>query len=165
MQGLAIRNLFARMAKQEDREGQKPSAATILIVDDSRTQVHLLRIVLEKFGYRTLAAYDGEQGVDLAIRERPDIILMDIVMPNVNGFQATRMIRKNPVTADIPVIIISGAEQMSDKIWGIRLGANDFLAKPLSRTMLFGKIKALLNKQTQTHTNAMHSDLTHRDSR
>ena len=91
----------------------------------------------------------GEQGVDMAIRERPDIILMDIVMPNVNGFQATRMIRKNPVTTDIPVIIISGAEQMSDKIWGMRLGANDFLAKPISRTMLIGKMKILLNKKTQ----------------
>jgi twitching motility two-component system response regulator PilH len=162
MEGLAIKNLFARMAKQEDKEGQKPSAATILIVDDSRTQVHLLRIVLEKFGYRTLAAYDGEQGVDLAIQERPDIILMDIVMPNVNGFQATRMIRKNPVTADIPVIIVSGAEQMSDKIWGIRLGANDFLAKPLSRTILIGKIRALLNKKTQPASVSSHSDLTHR---
>lgn len=162
MEGLAIKNLFARMAKQEDKEGQKPSAATILIVDDSRTQVHLLRIVLEKFGYRTLAAYDGEQGVDLAIQERPDIILMDIVMPNVNGFQATRMIRKNPVTADIPVIIISGAEQMSDKIWGIRLGANDFLAKPLSRTILIGKIRALLNKKTQPASVSSHSDLIHR---
>ncbi len=149
MEGLALKNLFARMAKQEDKEGQKPSAATVLIVDDSRTQVHLLRLVLEKFGYRTIAAYDGEQGVDMAIRERPDIILMDIVMPNVNGFQATRMIRKNPVTTDIPVIIISGAEQMSDKIWGMRLGANDFLAKPISRTMLIGKMKILLNKKTQ----------------
>lgn len=161
MRGLAIKNLFARMAKQEEKEGQKPSTATVLIVDDSRTQVHLLRLVLEKFGYRTLAAYDGEQGVEMAIRERPDIILMDIVMPNVNGFQATRMIRKNPVTADIPVIIISGAEQMSDKIWGIRLGANDFLAKPLSRTILIGKIRALLNKSTGSDVRTSHSDLTH----
>jgi len=145
------------MAKQEDKEGQKPSAAMVLIVDDSRTQVHLLRLVLEKFGYRTIAAfaaYDGEQGVDMAIRERPDIILMDIVMPIVNGFQATRMIRKNPVTEDIPVIIISGAEQMSDKIWGMRLGANDFLAKPISRTMLIGKMKVLLNKKTQSGMHA-----------
>lgn len=158
MEGLAIKNLFARMAKQEEKEGQKPSAATVLIVDDSRTQVHLLRLVLEKFGYRTLAAYDGEEGVDMAIRERPDLILMDIVMPNVNGFQATRMIRKNPVTADIPVIIISGAEQMSDKIWGIRLGANDFIAKPLSRTILIGKIKALLNAKGQPENSITHTE-------
>jgi len=161
MEGLAIKNLFARMAKQEDKEGLKPNAATVLIVDDSRTQVHVLRIVLEKFGYRTLTAYDGEEGVDLAIKERPDIILMDIVMPNVNGFQATRMIRKNPVTSDIPVIIISGAEQMSDKIWGMRLGANDFLAKPLSRTILLGKIKNLLNKKADLKVHSSLDDSTH----
>jgi twitching motility two-component system response regulator PilH len=164
MEGLAIKNLFARMTKQEDKEGQKPNAATVLIVDDSRTQVHLLRTVLEKFGYRTLVAYDGEQGVDLAIKERPDIILMDIVMPNVNGFQATRMIRKNPVTSDIPVIIISGTEQMSDKIWGIRLGANDFLAKPLSRTILIGKMRALLNKKELSGVDTAHSDATQSSS-
>lgn len=146
MENLLLKNLFARMSKQQEKEGQgvAKKSATILIVDDSRTQVHVLRMVLENYGYRTLAAYDGAEGVDMAIREQPDLILMDIVMPGVNGFQATRMIRKNPVTSAIPVMIISGAEQASDKVWGMRLGANDFMAKPISRTILLGKIKALL---------------------
>jgi len=144
-----IRHMFSRARRQYENDARgelkpKDKNATILVIDDSKTQVHLLRNVLEKEGYRTVAAYNGEQGVDLTKLQRPDLVLMDIVMPVMNGFQATRAIKKNDATKGIPIIVISGTEQASDKIWAMRLGANDFMAKPIGRVELLHKINLLL---------------------
>ncbi|MDH5632835.1 MAG: response regulator [Gammaproteobacteria bacterium] len=116
----------------------------ILVVDDSRTQIYALQKVLAEAGYDVLAENNGREGVLSARRNRPDLILMDIVMPGVNGFEATRSLRSYPETVDIPVIIISGSDQASDRVWGMRVGADAFMAKPLQRTLLLEKITACI---------------------
>lgn len=116
----------------------------ILIVDDSPTQLNGLTKILAKHGYETIAAEDGAQGVAKASSEKPDIILMDVVMPNLNGFQATRQITKNPETSHIPVIMLTSKDQETDRVWAERQGASDYLTKPPNETDLLSKIKTLL---------------------
>ena len=116
----------------------------ILVVDDSRTVVHSLRTVLEQDGYYVMEAYDGMTAIELAKAHQPDLILMDVIMPGLNGFQATRKIRKDPATHSIPIIIISGTEQPTEQFWLTKLGANDFLGKPIIRGDLFGKVESQL---------------------
>jgi twitching motility two-component system response regulator PilH len=105
--------------------------------------------MLNQGGYQTMDATTGEDGIDMARQNHPDLILMDVVMPGMNGFQATREIRKHPNTEDIPIIMVSGNQQGTDLIWGSRLGANDFLPKPVSRRDLFQKVESLLNLNPQ----------------
>lgn len=125
----------------EDRRSEEriklPDSATILIVDDSRTAIAVLKKILAPTGYDILSAADGEEGIEMAKLHQPDLILMDIIMPGLNGFQATRILRKDTDTQDIPIVIISGNEQATEKFWGLRVGANGFLAKPVNRAELF----------------------------
>jgi twitching motility two-component system response regulator PilH len=114
----------------------------ILIVDDSPTQLNGLSKVLANNGYDIITAEDGERGVEKAVSEKPDIILMDVVMPNLNGFQATRQITRNPETSHIPVIMLTGKDQETDRVWAERQGASDYLIKPPNETDLLKKIKA-----------------------
>jgi twitching motility two-component system response regulator PilH len=118
--------------------------ASILIVDDSNTEVHVFTKMLEKHGYEILVAKTGEEGIELAQQNKPDLILMDIVMPGMDGFQATRKLSKNAETANIPIIIISTKSQQTDKIWGMRQGAKDYLIKPVTENTLISKIKSVL---------------------
>ena len=118
--------------------------ARILIVDDSPTEIHVLKTMLEKHGYETFSAESGEKGVEAAIAEKPDMILMDIVMPGMNGFQATRRLTKDPATERIPVIMITTKDQETDKIWGMRQGAVEYLVKPVSEKELVDKINAVM---------------------
>lgn len=123
-----------------------PTEATILIVDDSRTAIAVLRKTLEPTGYTIISAPSGEDGIEMAKQHQPDLILMDIVMPGLNGFQATRILRKEELTQDIPIIIISGNEQATEKFWGLRVGANGFLSKPVDRAELFHLLREHLIK-------------------
>ncbi len=116
----------------------------VLIVDDSPTETHVLRGMLEKHGYDVSVAENGEDGIRLAKSESPDIILMDIVMPGVNGFQATRKLSKDPATGSIPIVIISTKDQDTDRIWGMRQGAKDYITKPVTEQGLIEKIKGAL---------------------
>ena len=137
---LALKDIFLRPSKKkEQRSKQRESVSdrSILIIDDSRTVVHALKTILEQAGYSTIAASDGKRGIELASEYQPDLILMDIVMPGINGFKATRLLRKDARTEDIPIIIMSGNEQATEKFWGMRLGANEFLSKPIQRGLLF----------------------------
>ena len=118
--------------------------ATVLIVDDSPTEVHVLKTMLEKNGYSVLSATSGEQGVALAKERKPDLVLMDIVMPGLNGFQATRQLTTNPETAHIPVVIVTTKNQETDRVWGMRQGAKDYLTKPVSEQELIGKVRTVL---------------------
>ena len=122
--------------RSEDRV-KLPDEALILIVDDSRTAIAVLKKTLEPTGYSIISAANGEEGIDMAKLHKPDLILMDVIMPGLNGFQATRILRKETTTSDIPIIIISGNEQATEKFWGLRVGANGFLAKPVDRSELF----------------------------
>ncbi|MEN8170387.1 MAG: response regulator [Pseudomonadota bacterium] len=130
-----------------ETERVKPNPGTqILIIDDSKTIQVMLSKILHKVGYETLSAYDGETGLDLIEKHRPALVLMDVVMPGISGFQATRSIRKNsdPDIAQLPVLIISGNAQPTEEYWGAKIGANGFLAKPFDNNELFGRIEALL---------------------
>ena len=120
--------------------------ARILIVDDSPTETHILKTMLEKSGYQTVGATTAEEGIAKSKSEKPDLILMDVVMPGTNGFQATREITKDPATAHIPVILATTKNQETDKVWGMRQGAKDYLTKPVDEAELLAKVKAALGK-------------------
>lgn len=116
---------------------------TILVVDDSPTDLHVLSGYLESNGFRTVSASSGEEAINKASSERPDLILMDVVMPGMNGFQATRSLSKNPDTRDIPVIVVTSKNQQTDRIWAMRQGARDFVSKPVQEGALIAMIKNL----------------------
>ncbi len=120
--------------------------ALVLIVDDSPTEVHVMQALLKKKGFETVVAEDGTDGITKALELKPDVILMDVVMPGVNGFQATRKLSKNPETAKIPVIIVTTKGQETDKIWGMRQGAVDYLVKPVNEATLVEKVKSVLDR-------------------
>jgi len=110
--------------------------ARILIVDDSPSQLMGIRRIVEKLGHEALTAEDGAAGVEVAKREIPDLILMDVVMPNLNGFQATRTICREPSTKHIPIVLVTTKDQDTDRMWGMRQGAKAYLTKPFSETEL-----------------------------
>ena len=118
--------------------------ANILIVDDSPTETHILSTILEKHGFTVSTADSGEIGVEKAKSEKPDLILMDVVMPGMNGFQASRQISTDPETSNIPIIIVSTKDQETDRMWGLRQGAKDYVTKPAQEKELMQKINALL---------------------
>ena len=118
--------------------------AVVLIIDDSPTELHLFQNVLEKAGFGTLVADSGEEGLRQARLSKPDCILMDVVMPGMNGFQATRKLTQDPATAGIPVIMITTKDQETDKIWGMRQGAVEYLVKPVDAKQLVAKINAVM---------------------
>jgi len=116
----------------------------VLIVDDSPTEMQLLTNIMEEHGYDVITAENGEEGVAMAKSSQPDVILMDVVMPGMNGFQATRQISKSEETAHIPVIIITTKDQETDRIWGLRQGAKDFLTKPVQEGKLLTTVRSLV---------------------
>ncbi|AWL29729.1 MULTISPECIES: response regulator [Acinetobacter] len=113
----------------------------ILIVDDSPTEMYRFKEILSKHGYDVLEANNGADGVTLAQAEQPDLVLMDVVMPGVNGFQATRQIARGATTKHIPVVIVSTKDQDTDRVWGKRQGACDYLTKPIDENVLINVIK------------------------
>jgi len=110
--------------------------ARILIVDDSPSQLMGIRRIVEKLGHEALTAEDGAAGVEAAKRDLPDLILMDVVMPNLNGFQATRSITREATTKHIPVILVTTKDQDTDRVWGMRQGAKAYITKPFSESEL-----------------------------
>ncbi|MDH3647122.1 MAG: response regulator [Gammaproteobacteria bacterium] len=116
----------------------------VLIIDDSPTEVHVMKTALEKHGFETASAADGEEGLEKARDCHPDLILMDVVMPGLNGFQATRELSRDPETATIPIVMVTTKDQETDRIWGLRQGAVDYLVKPVSESELVGKTREVL---------------------
>lgn len=114
--------------------------ARILIVDDSPTEMFRFKEVLTRHGFDVLEATNGADGVTMAQAEQPDLVLMDVVMPGVNGFQATRHITRADATKHIPVVIVSTKDQDTDRIWGEQQGARDYLIKPVDETQLISVI-------------------------
>ena len=119
------------------------SIKKILIVDDSPTERHFLGEILTRNGYQVVMLESGEQAVQQAKEIMPDLILMDVVMPGLNGFQATRQISRDEATKDIPIFMCTSKGQETDKIWGLRQGARDYLVKPVDQAELLSKIAAL----------------------
>lgn len=118
--------------------------ARILIVDDSPSQLMGIRRIVEKLGHEALTAEDGAAGVEAAKRELPDLILMDVVMPNLNGFQATRSITREPSTKHIPIVLVTTKDQDTDRVWGMRQGAKAYITKPFSESELADMIQQML---------------------
>lgn len=119
--------------------------ARILVVDDSPTEMFRFKEILTKNGFDVIEASNGADGVTLAQAELPDLVLMDVVMPGVNGFQATRQIARGESTKHIPVVIVSTKDQDTDRVWGKRQGAVDYLTKPIDESQLIGLIKQYLS--------------------
>ena len=116
----------------------------VLVVDDSPTEQHIFCEMLEKNGFDTIVASDGEEAIATAERTQPQAIVMDIVMPGMNGFQATRKLTKSPSTCSIPVVIVSSKGMETDRIWGLRQGASDYLVKPIESEQLVTAVKSAL---------------------
>jgi twitching motility two-component system response regulator PilH len=116
--------------------------AKILLVDDSKTELHYLSDLLIKRGYAVRTAENGEEAMRRLGEETPDLILMDVVMPGQNGFQLTRAITRDPRFSSVPVIMCTSKNQETDKVWGMRQGARDYIVKPVNADELIAKIHA-----------------------
>ena len=138
----------AREAAGKERRRNKRTiperGSKVLVVDDSRTVRNFLQKMLRQGGFDTLEAADGQTGVTLALTHQPDLIIMDVVMPGMNGFQATRKLRRAPETRGIPIIIMSGNQEAIDNFWATKIGANDFMMKPFNRKEIFRRLEKVL---------------------
>ncbi|MRW87007.1 response regulator [Pseudoduganella sp. FT26W] len=123
----------------------------ILIVDDSAFEQRMLADLLSEMPYKVSVAFNGLQGYQLALANRPDLILLDVRMPNMDGYTACRLLKANPVTQDIPVIFLSGADADDDRILGLSIGGVDFVSKPFSPGELTARIQVHLNLARRQH--------------
>jgi len=121
--------------------------ARILIVDDSPSQLLGIQRIVEKLGHQILTATDGAAGVEAAKAELPDLVLMDVVMPNLNGFQATRTLARDASTKHIPVILVTTKDQDTDRMWGMRQGAKAYITKPFSEDELSEVLERVFSHQ------------------
>ena len=114
----------------------------ILLVDDSKTELYFLSDLLSRQGFKVRTAENGDEALRRIAEEKPDLILMDVVMPGLNGFQLTRTITRDPQYADVPVIMCTSKNQETDKVWGMRQCARDYVVKPVNPDELMQKIRA-----------------------
>jgi putative two-component system response regulator len=121
-----------------------PATATVLVVDDEPAIVDLLRAYLEDEGYRVMAAHRGEEALEKAFGRRPDLVLLDVLMPGLNGFEVCRRLKADPRTQFMPVIILTGLQELKEKTAGAEVGADDFLTKPFDRVELLTRVRNLL---------------------
>jgi twitching motility two-component system response regulator PilH len=132
------------LAPPRSHEGQDVNMVKdILVVDDSRTELVFLKGVLSRHGYHVRTAENAEQALRELGQQLPDLILMDVVMPGTNGFQLTRTLARHPEFGKVPVVICSSKGQETDRVWGLRQGAKDYLVKPLDPAILLARIEAL----------------------
>lgn len=132
--------------RERERRSARPGTR-ILVVDDSPTIVALLKRMLVQNHFEVLVAYDGESALEIAHRERPDLIFLDIVLPGIDGFSALRKLRRDEATREVPIIMISGNAQATEQFYVQRIGADDFMKKPFSRAEVFSRIEHLLDEQ------------------
>ena len=118
----------------------------ILIVEDEKDIIKMLEYNLKKEGFRTISAYDGEDAIDLAMREHPDIVLLDLMLPGIDGLEVCKSLKAQNKTKGIPIIMLTAKSQESDKILGLELGADDYVTKPFSPRELLARIKAVLRR-------------------
>lgn len=144
-----IRNLFRHNRNTDDilldtYNNDSENKTLILVIDDSKSVQKVLKKILTAAGYDVIQAFDGESGIALAQQYQPALIIMDVIMPGLSGFQATRMIRKDPEIANIPIMIVSGDKQAGDQFWLSSIGADLYLSKPFTRVDLFTSLDKLL---------------------
>jgi twitching motility two-component system response regulator PilH len=124
--------------------GERNSMAKIMVVDDAPADLQNLKNILTKGGHQVIEVTSGQDSISKAKAEKPDAIVMDVVMPGVNGFQATRQISKDPDTAAIPIIVVSAKNQETDRLWAMRQGAREYVVKPVKDADLLSKVKQVL---------------------
>jgi twitching motility two-component system response regulator PilH len=117
---------------------------TILVVEDSPTYLRQITQLLQKNGYATISAMDGEEALEKAIQEHPDLIVLDVILPKKNGFQVCRQLKTSPGTQDIKIIMLTSKSQDSDRFWGLKQGADEYLTKPLDDDQLVTNVTELL---------------------
>ncbi len=132
------------MSAEAIRANKGQTMAHILIIDDSPTDVRVFTTLLEKNGHRVSSAASAEEGIAAAKRERPDLVIMDVIMPGMNGFQGTRTLSRDADTSAIPILIVTTKSMETDRVWGLRQGAKDFMVKPVAESELLGRIQKLL---------------------
>mgnify|MGYP001599487818 CR=1 FL=1 len=132
------------MSAEAIRANKGQTMAHILIIDDSPTDVRVFTTLLEKNGHRVSSAASAEEGIAAAKRERPDLVIMDVIMPGMNGFQATRTLSRDADTSAIPILIVTTKSMETDRVWGLRQGAKDFMVKPVAESELLGRIQKLI---------------------
>jgi twitching motility two-component system response regulator PilH len=118
--------------------------ATILIIDDSPTDVRVFTTLLERAGYTVIAVSTAEDGIERVRAELPDLVIMDVIMPGMNVFQATRILTRDPATAGVPIVMITTKSMETDRVWGLRQGARAFITKPVNEKELLASISGLL---------------------
>lgn len=145
-----MRGFFRKKNKSPHSENAVKTGSaggkTVLVVDDSPTERLIFTNTLLKAGFSVETASDGEEGVRAALRLHPDLILMDVVMPVLNGFQATRQLQHNDATAHIPIIMVTTKDQETDRTWGLRQGALDYLVKPVTGDELVARVREALGE-------------------
>ena len=119
----------------------------ILVIDDHAMEVEYIASILRQAGHLVFAAFDGREGIRLAENMQPDLVLMDIIMPDLNGFQATRELQNNPETGHIPVIVVSSKDEEIDKLWAIKQGARAYLEKGFTKEALLQTIDDVISEQ------------------
>jgi len=122
---------------------------TILVVEDSPTYLRQITQLLHKNGYATINAVDGEEALEKAIRKHPDLIVLDIILPKKNGFQVCRQLKTSPDTKDIKIIMLTSKSQDSDRFWGLKQGADEYLTKPLDDDQLITNVAELLQMKSK----------------
>lgn len=132
--------------RERNRRHARPGTR-VLVIDDSPTIVALLKRMLQQNQLDVLEAFDAESGIEIARREVPDLIFLDIVLPGMDGFNALRTLRRDPITKHLPIIMISGNAQATEQFYVQRIGADDFMKKPFSRAEVFMRIEALLDAE------------------
>ena len=141
--GPADRRFIER--REHDRKNAQPGTR-ILVIDDSHTIVALLKRMLQQNHYEVLTAYDGESGIEIARTEKPNLIFLDIVLPGIDGFNALRTLRRDPATANVPIIMISGNAAATEQFYVQRIGADDFMKKPFARAEVFSRIERIVDE-------------------
>lgn len=154
MEKFSLRNLLGRKSGDEARATrwkEPPPGTTVLIIDDSKTIVSLLKRMLQRNGYDTLHAYDAETGIALALHHKPTVMLLDIVLPGMDGFRAVRLLRRDSRTATLPIVMISGNPQAAQQFWVQKIGADDFMAKPFTEADVMEKVERVMEPRTEMH--------------
>jgi DNA-binding response OmpR family regulator len=128
---------------------QQMSKGKIELIEDDHDIVEMIEYNLKGEGYRTVSAFDGEKGIEIARREKPDLIILDIMLPAIDGFEVCRILRQQESTTHIPIIILSAKSRETDKVVGLELGADDYMTKPFSPRELIARIKAVLRRHKE----------------
>ncbi|GCE10388.1 response regulator transcription factor [Tengunoibacter tsumagoiensis] len=128
---------------------EKPAPLKVLVVDDEDNIIELIRLGLRYEGFQVEVASDGEQGIAAAQRINPDLVILDVMMPGIDGLEVCRRLRANPTTRDVPVLMLTAKDEVGDRILGLQTGADDYLTKPFDFYELLERIKAILRRQSR----------------